>query len=102
MALAFECRKVRFDSTSGKRQNEPGFVYFDGQVTNAECAVRGYNIKFTNSDRPLHEIEIDINRVSWHGNSVKFDIDFALRDASGTFDDPYAGFVEVLVIADVV
>ncbi len=63
--------------------------------------MKGYKVGFTHGDRPFREILVDINNIAVNGNNVSFDVDFGLRDASGNYDDPYEGFVEVLVIADV-
>ncbi|MDQ3843131.1 MAG: hypothetical protein M3342_03835 [Bacteroidota bacterium] len=38
--------------------------------------------------------------TSINNNTVNITVNFALRDNSGTFDDAYSGFVDVLVIVD--
>jgi len=101
MALAFRTTKVNFDSTQGIRQRQPGSVNFASAVSTANCAVKGYNIRFTSGDHPIHEIEIDIDGPAISGTNVTFNVDFVLRDSTGTYDDAYRGWVEVLVIANI-
>jgi hypothetical protein len=64
MALAFQAHRVNFDSTSGIKQRQPGSVNFPSRVVTANCVLRGYKMKFTNGDHPIHEMEIDIDGPS--------------------------------------
>jgi len=100
MALAFKSRSVRFDSTRDQRQREPGSVNFGSAVRTAEASIKGYKVKFTGADHPLHEIEVDIDDVTINGSNVTFNVDLVLRDRTGNYDDAYEGRVEVLIIAD--
>src|SRR4051812_16480357 len=100
MALEFQTFTVTFDPTQGRRQREPGFVNFSRPVRTAQCAVKGFNANYPATDRRYRELEIDIDGPTISGTQVSFEVDLALRDNSGTFDDRYGGFVEVLVIAD--
>jgi hypothetical protein len=104
MALQFRRTRVSFDSTQGLRQQEPGVVNFSSAVRTAECAVNGFRARYTSNDRPLLELEIDITPIttpSISGTQVTFNVNLVLRDSSGTYDDPYKGWVDVLVIADI-
>lgn len=101
MTLAFRTQEVGFDSTQGRRQRQPGSVNFPSNVRTVNCAVKGYNIRFTNGDHPIREIEIDIDGPRFDGSNVTFNVDFVLRDNTGNYDDAYTGWVEVLVIADI-
>jgi hypothetical protein len=102
MPLEFKQTSVNFDSTTNKKQREPGSVNFSHNVRTAECVLKGFNVRFTNGEHPLHEIEIDIDDVNPDGTQVTFFVDFGLRDDSGHFDDAYKGWVQVIVIADTV
>ena len=102
MALEFQTFTVKFDPTSGRRQREPGFVNFSRGVRRAECAIKGYNVRYTDADHHILELEVDIDGPTVSGTQVSFTVDLVLRDSSGNFDDRYNGWVEVLVIADTV
>jgi len=66
----------------------------------AEAAINGFNIGFTNGDHHLLRTEIDASVVSVTLTTVRVRVTFSLRDSSGTFDDPYNGFVDVMVIVN--
>lgn len=103
MALQFQRQQLIFLPASGGPQRRSSAVTFPGVVRRADVALRGFNIGFTNNaEHPFARAEIDLDPGSVDGQVVNFSVDFALRDASGNFDDPFNGFVEVLVIADVV
>ena len=101
MALAFRTVTVRFDPTRGRVQNESGSANFGRAVRVASAAIKGFHVKYSNGDRQVWQETIDINNVTVVGQLVSFDVAFLLRDSSGNIDDPFEGFVEVLVIADV-
>jgi hypothetical protein len=101
MTLKFKMVPIVFDATQDILQHEPGTASFNGTVKAANCAVQGFNIRFANGDHPVHEMEISIDSVNHSGTNVTFVVRFGLRDSSGTFDDAYKGWVNVLVIADI-
>ena len=70
-------------------------------MKDAEVVLKGYNIRYDRGDRPLLEIEVDLDRGRIIDNRVDIVGDFALRDNSGTFDDPYEGWINFVVIAEV-
>jgi hypothetical protein len=100
MALSLLNYKVEFDSTKGKIQHEHGSVTFSSNVIVADAALKGYDIKFSSGDHHLSELEISIQEVSKTGPTVNFTVYFLMRDASGDIDDPFEGWVDILVIAD--
>lgn len=102
MALDFRSRTVSFNSTSGGPQRETDSVAFGRTVRAADVALKGFNIHYDNGDHNIFREQVDIDRIDIDGDVVSFAVDFVLRDSSGSFDDPYSGEVEVLVIADVV
>ena len=102
MAIAFKSRRIDFDPTRGQIQREPGSVSFDTRVTKAEAVVKGWDIRYNNGDHEILRQLINIRDVAVSsGNRVDFTVEFLLRDSSGSTDDPFSGFVEVLIIADV-
>ena len=100
MALAFKQVTINFDATSGITQNEPFTAVFNGKVRKAEAVLKGFRIGFTNDDHEFftEEIDIDVDQVS--GTSVKGRVQFLLRDDTGT-GNPFGGYVQLVVIADV-
>jgi len=47
--------------------------------------------------------EIDVSTTILNGTQgpeVNVRVNFSLRDSSGNFDDPYSGFVDVVLIVD--
>ena len=94
---------IRFDPETGGLRSETDVVNFNERVKRAEAVLKGYEARFTNpgSDRDLRQIHVDLDVLSVTNHAVNIRADFGLRDASGNFDDPYAGFVQGVVIAEV-
>ncbi|MBI1227797.1 MAG: hypothetical protein GC192_21360 [Bacteroidetes bacterium] len=99
MKVEFKQVTIHFDYTSGIRQREPGTATFSGRVLSAEAMLKGYQIKFKDSNRPFFEQEVDIDITGTSGNRVDVAADFVLRDASGNLDDRYGGYVQCVVVA---
>jgi len=101
MATDFRTVRLRYDPTSGQTQNEPGTAVFNGRVRTAALAVGGWDMEFTNTDHHVHRQRIEILQENMQilNDTVSFSADFLLRDKNG--DDPFKGYVDVLVIADV-
>lgn len=100
MAIDFQRQRATFPTHSGSAQSiELAFV-FPSNVTRAEAAINGFNIGYTNGDHHLLRTEIDATVVSVTLGTVRVRVTFALRDSSGTFDDPYNGFVDVMLIVN--
>jgi hypothetical protein len=75
-------------------------VFFGSTVNRANVALNGFKLDFTaGGDRHINEVEIDTNISSFSGSLVTFDVHCQYADVN--FDDPYGGFIQVLVIADV-
>ncbi len=102
MAIQFREGWITFPSIVGRRGRRQATVHFTRQVRSAQPVLKGYNISYTRSDRSILELEVDLDTVSVVGNSVTVGADFVLRDNSGHYDDPYDGWVNFVVIADVV
>lgn len=105
MPLAFRTRRVDFDPTRGRIQEESDSVSFPTRVRRSQAVVKGWDITYNNGDHNLLRQRINIRDVRVANppanDRVEFVVEFLLRDSSGNIDDPFSGFVEVLVIADV-
>jgi hypothetical protein len=100
--LAFRVVRVNFPSTTNRDQTVNSFADFTSAVRNAQVALNGYDISFRNGDHHLGQLRIDCSgNPTFSGTRVNFTVNFLLRDFSGNIDDPFAGWVDVLVIADV-
>ena len=102
--MALEMRQVHIpmDITIGTKERERGSATFRGKVRSAEAMLKGFNIRYTNGDHHVLEQEIDLDVVRIDGNTVEIAADFLIRDSSGHIDDPYAGWVQAVVVADTV
>lgn len=100
MTIDFRRQRITFPSVEDRAQFALVDFAFPKTVWKAESAINGFDIGFTRSDRELHWMRIDSHVGEINGNTVKVRVDFRLRDKSGTYDDPYEGYVDVLVIVD--
>ena len=101
MAIDFRSTTIKFDSSEGFIQSEPGAVVFAGHVNRADVAIKSFDVRYDKDDHHLLR-EMLVPRVeSINNNVVILKVDYLLRDNSGNIDDPYSGTAEVLVIADV-
>jgi hypothetical protein len=100
MSLAFETTEVKFYAATGGVKTLPGTVTFKRNIAAADASVKGYEIGFTGDDHHLYQQQIRVKNVQTNGPTVTFEVDLALRDKSGHYDDKYEGKVWVLVTAD--
>ena len=100
MPIDFRRTRVTFDPTRGREQRETGAVVFPSAVQRAEAAVNGYAITYNNGDHHILAQKIDVDPPRIVNNTVFDDVNFLLRDSSGNIDDPFSGFVDVMVVAD--
>ena len=101
--MPIDFRRLRFDfpPTTGRPQSATLAAVFPTAVSRAEAAINGFDIGYTNGDHHLLRTQIDTFVSVFSGSgTVNVTVNFSLRDNSGNFDDPYSGFVEVVVIAD--
>lgn len=107
MAIDFKRDRVIFDETKGIEQHEIITFDFDSKVIKAEVAINGFDIKYTNGDHHILRQKIDASigrrRRDQTDRSVNAEVSFLLQDnsSSGNIDDPFEGWVDVLVIAEV-
>jgi hypothetical protein len=103
MALVMKQFTITFGSASGSKQSAVQTVSFNSNVkNNAQAVLKGYNARYTNSDREVKEIEVDLDVVAVSDEDVEVRAELLLRDASGNIDDPFQGWVQGVVIADTI
>jgi hypothetical protein len=91
-----------FDPTAGQIQNlTMRTPPFRGNVVRAQAMLKGFDIRYTNGDHHIlrEEINLNVSLDAAHPNTVLVQANFLLRDDSGNLDDPFAGRVEAVVIA---
>ncbi|HEX6899763.1 MAG TPA: hypothetical protein VF789_08620 [Thermoanaerobaculia bacterium] len=91
--------RFNFPVTTGRPQSMTQSAVFPTPVTRAEATINGFDIGFTQMDHHLLREQMDLN-TAIIGNTVNVTANFALRDSSGTYDDPYNGFVDVVVLVE--
>jgi hypothetical protein len=100
--LAFKVVRVNFPATTGRDQTVNSFADFNSTVKTAQVAINGFDTTYRNGDHHLGELRVDCSSSpTFSGRRVDFSINFLLRDFSGNIDDPFSGWVDALVIADV-
>ena len=100
MAIQFREGTLNFPPTTGRRQRAETTVVFPGPVRSAQAAMKGYSVQYNNGDHHILQQEFDLD-TTINANTVTVFGDFVFRDSSGNFDDPYSGFINFIVIADV-
>jgi hypothetical protein len=98
MPIAFRTRQVSIPAGTG-RSDINDSVSFRSPVRSAAVALNGFQVDYMNSDHHINVVEIDTDLSAISGNDVHFRVQADYADKN--FDDPYRGYVEVLVIADV-
>ena len=95
--------RIYFDSSKGATQVESETVTFGGQVLKAEALLNGFDIKYDNKDHNVlrQKINLYLDKDPNNSNTVRVTAEFLLRDSSGNIDDPFSGWVDAVVIADV-
>jgi hypothetical protein len=100
MAIEFLSRRIRFAPHTGSPQDVNEDFVFPLRVRKAETFLNGFNIGYTGNDHELFRTEVNTAVRAITDNVVTVRAVFALRDSSGTFDDAYDGFIDVVVVAD--
>lgn len=104
MALRLKRVQFTFPSTTGSQANQIqtiSFSEFPGTIRTASAAINGFDARFTNEDRDLGRLKVDIDVLDVSSSSVRLRGEILLRDFSGNVDDPFQGSITGLVIADV-
>jgi hypothetical protein len=100
MALQLKEGWINFPSAKGRRQRGSQAVTFNGTISECQVVMKGYNIRYSKSDHHILELELDLD-FTRSGTTVTVFGDFVLRDSSGNYDDPYQGWINFVVMADV-
>lgn len=100
MPIDFQSHRFTFPSRTGFAQTAEHTFDFPSNIRTAETFVNGFNIGFTNSEHPIFRQEVNTAVARMVEDTVTVRTVFALRDRSGTFDDSYDGFIDVVVIVD--
>lgn len=102
MPVEFRSARVNFGPARGSGgQNRRGSVTFPTPVLRARAVMNGFRARYTGSDHELKELRINIDdSPSIIDRTVNFNVNYLLGDRN--FDDEYEGFVDVVVIADVI
>jgi hypothetical protein len=98
MPVDFRTPSISIPEGTGRR-TITGTATFGSQVRRAAVALNGFNLDYVNSDHHINIVEADTDVVSISGNTVTFNVECNYADQN--FDDPYRGYVSVLVIAEV-
>jgi hypothetical protein len=93
MALQLRENALIFPPTTGRRQRAQTTVSLPSTVRSAQAIMKGFNV--------ILELEMDLDTTIF-ANNVTVVGNFVFRDSSGTFDDPYSGWINFVVIADTV
>src|SRR5215510_16190303 len=94
MAIDFQTRRINFSRhTTSPQQGHETFV-FPTRVNKANAALAGSNFVFEGDDHPVHEQRIEITQVRLDNNTVIVSAEFAFRDHTGVFDDPFSGWAD--------
>jgi len=97
--IDFQRLRFTFPSTTGRPQSATLASVFPSAIRRADAAINGFDIGYDGSDHHLLRSRVDV-ATSVVNNTVNVTASFSLRDSSGNFDDPYSGFVDVLVMVD--
>jgi len=96
----FQRQRASFPSHTGSAQSIELTFGFPTDVRKADAAINGFSVGYVGSDHHLLRADIDTDaRIDpSRPDIVRVTVRFSLRDSSGTFDDPFSGFVDVLAI----
>ncbi|WP_247231713.1 hypothetical protein [Telluribacter sp. SYSU D00476] len=100
MALEFQTIRIDFPSRRDAEQTINRSATFSRNIRSVGAAINGFNMRFSNGDHHLLQEKVDINEITFRDRTANFSVNLLLRDGSGHIDDPYSGFVDVLLIAE--
>jgi len=98
MPTDFRTQTLNIPIGTGRRSLTSS-VTFGSRVNRANVALNGYKLDYVSDDHHINIVEVDTDIVSISGNKVNFRVEFQYSDKN--FDDPYQGYVNALIIADV-
>ena len=104
MSMEFQTKRITFPSAKNQPQTGQATFTFSGAVMTHGASINGWSLRFSSSDHHLYQEEVDVRTVrdtTTGFNQVIAKATIALRDSSGTFDDAFEGYVDVLVAAQI-
>ena len=102
MALEFQTVRVNFPSRRDAEHSINRTTTFSRNIRTVGAAINGFDVTFNNGDHNFLREKVDISPISVSGRTATFTVNMLLRDSSGNIDDPYSGFVDVMLIADTI
>ena len=99
MALAFATPRIDIPSGTGYRVFS-AVHDFGRTVNSAAGAMNGFKLDYISDDHHINVIEANTVITNVNGSFVSYRI--ACQFADKNFDDEYSGFIDILLIADVV
>ncbi len=98
MAVQFATKSIDMPRGTGRKRIQ-GAVTFRTRVITAAVALNGFKLDFLNDDHHVNIVEADVDIDTINVDTVVFTVECNYADKN--FDDPYQGYVTVLVIAEV-
>jgi hypothetical protein len=100
MPVTFQTANIDIPPGVARQRTFSDSVTFGSRVRRAAVALNGFKLDFVGDiDRHINVLEANADLVNVFGNSVNFSVTCQYADFN--FDDPYQGFITVLVIAEV-
>lgn len=102
MPLAFQNVTVVLETGTGRRdvQLTRRFDAPFASETSVEAVIKGFSLDYTKKDHHLNIAAIDIDILSIRPDLGEVDFLVQVLYGDKNFDDPYNGFVNVLLIAE--
>ena len=102
MAFDLQHKKFTFPSATGGPQLQRHIFRFDSPIRKADAAITSYNCEFNGDDHPLQKLQVSAFVDKLNGPEANVIVVYGMKDNSGTYDDPYSGEIDIVVIADLV
>jgi hypothetical protein len=99
MALAFVTPRIEIPSGTGMRVIRSAHN-FGRPVNSAAVALNGFKVDYASDDHHINVIEANTAVEAVTGSQVSYRV--VCQFADKNFDDEYSGFIDVLLVADVV
>ena len=99
MSVKFGNKTVNFSDCGGELASKSGSVNFEKDVVQATAVMKGFEVKLNYGEKKIQLVSAYVDNVKFEGKNVSFNAYLGIKDQSGIFDDPYGGFVDVVVIA---
>jgi hypothetical protein len=101
MSIAFSSRRVEVPEGSGTQVLQ-GSAAFGGDIRGAELAIKSFGFDFIGGPRPLNVIQVATSLLDIAKPFVNFQVECNYLDSGDPDPHNYHGFIDVLIIADIV